>query len=747
MCRNILTPLLLVAALAGCMGGNRLKERQETPSGYADSFIHNGARREAGKNADRCTRCHLVWNWEYGSYRDGDRFGLTGDYTLRSPIGYTDPWRLGVSANTFREYYYTGWWNGPWLEGRVEANPEMYLDGYGPVNEGRSKPEDFKGTVVVVDSSGAGDVRTIQEGLNRASRGDLVFVRPGTYRESVRLRDGIRLWGADPKTTILDCVGREAGIIAANDCDISGFTFTGTGMTDKSDMFPAGVRVLDCDASLVIRGNIFTGDAVFGVLVENSREGGTPVNPLDRYIPPERALDPVEFASDSGPRIIGNTFSGMGVRAIHCVHASPEIANNVFIGNVKAVGMTMRSRPFIHHNVFYRNGISLAISRSMPVTAYNIMLKNAWGQRVAEGSRPVIHHNVAWESPWQRGFGEDGSPRAHVPFPGTGEQTVDPMLVSPEKGDYRISLKSPVKPLSNTKSGYGLIKGYGIQYPPALPCSDSRADGVYGQSDAVRAILTAVDRQNERIKSLEASFSVEYRCWMEVKQDRSGNQISARIAETPFSGTDYRARVFQSLDKRQKSYVMGMFAGEKSLADSGTVFFDGERVRVPGGYFKTDSRLIGDPLQVGERPARENIGGIPLDYDQYLNGAIGPGGTFWYGYLRMRGGQVRPEKTKVDGCECVVVRYPRTGDDQYYLFYLDPKLGYRPRKLEQYLEGRIFRRIDGYRYETAGGIPLPIAVTVTDYAVKDPHAGTVVGRCVMTAEPASLKVNGKPLGK
>ncbi|MHB9027518.1 MAG: right-handed parallel beta-helix repeat-containing protein [Candidatus Latescibacterota bacterium] len=739
-----LYPLLLVAAIAGCMGASGVKETKEPSVRSEDSgaFIQNGARKDAWKNADRCTMCHVVWSWEYGYYRGWDRHGLISDYSKRSPIGYKDPWGLDVPVNTFKEYYYTGWWKGPWLEEKGNLNPEMFLDGYGPVNEGKSKPEDFKGQVIVVDQAGNGDFRTIQDGVNRVSRGGMVFVRPGTYKESIRLREGVRLWGADPKTTIINSGTKQHGIVAANDCDISGFTITGTGMDYEKYIFTAGVHALDCDASLTIRGNIFYSNAVFGVLVESSRAGGTPKNPADRYLLPEKALQLLEYTGYSSPRIIGNTFYMIGERAVYCIHASPEIANNVFMGNVKTVGMTQLSRPFIHHNVFYRNNVPLNINRSMPVVAYNIMLRNHWGQRVIEGSLPVIHNNITWESPWYKEFAEDGRPIPYTPFPGTGEQEVNPALTDPDKGDFRLSLKSPVKRLSNTKSGYGLIRGYGIQYPPTVPCKESWGEGFLCKNDTTRTVVSEIDRQNSRIKTLELTYSIEYRSFMEVKFDPSGNQLSATIRENPVSGTDYAARYFSSLGNRQKTYKMRLFAGSKSLVDSGTVFFDGERIRVPEGYFKTDSRVIGDARQVGERPVRENLGGLYLDYDQYLNGAIGPGGTFYFGCLRILGGLVYPKKESVDGHECIVLQYPHLGADQFYRFYLDPQLGYRPRKLEHYFERKLYRKIDGYRYQTVGGVPLPVAATITDYAVKEPHAGKTVGTCVMKVKAGSIKVNG-----
>ncbi len=336
----------------------------------------------------------------------------------------------------------------------------------------------------------------------------------------------------------------------------------------------------------------------------------------------------------------------IGERAVYCIHSSPEIANNVFTGNVKTVGMTQLSRPFIHHNVFYRNNVPLNINRSMPVVSHNIMLKNYWGQRVVEGSQPVIHDNITWDSPWYREFAEDGRPSPYTPFPGTGEQTVNPAFANPDSGDFRIAQNSPVKRLAHSRNGYGLVRGYGIQYPPVVPCRESSAENFLARNDTTRAVLAGIDRQNGRMKTVEASYTIAYRSYLDVRIDRSGNQLSAILSKTPVSGTDYRASFAMNGGTRRKTYRMVRFAGGKTDADSGTVVFDGDRVRVPTGFFRTDSRTNGNIRQTGERPSRENLGGLLLDYDQYLNGAIGPGGTFCYGFLRILGGEVAPKRKR-----------------------------------------------------------------------------------------------------
>lgn len=437
-------PIIIIAGVISCAGMFGVsdldsKREHDLRVGNISGSLHS-----EWKEADRCTKCHMVWSWEFGYYRGWDRHGFVYDYYKTSPYGYKDPYRLDAPWNPYEEYYQSDWWNGHWLSDAERPDPIMHFDGYGRVNDGTAQPGDFDGSVIVVDQSGNGDAATIQEAVDRAKPGTTVFVRPGTYRECVRLKEGIRLWGQNPHTTVINPDFTGSAIIAANNCDISGFTLTGTGMNYKTYEFFSGVHALDCDSTLVIRGNIFDSNAVFGVLVESSRAGGTPKEHEKRYITPNNALRNLDYTGYPNPRIIGNTFYVIGERAVYCIHSAPEVANNVFIGNVKTVGMTQHSRPFIHHNVFYRNNVALNMNRSMPVVAYNILIRNYWGQRVIEGSRPRIHDNVTWRSPYYKEFAEDGLPILYTPHPGNGELTVDPEFIDRDCGDFRLAVDSPL---------------------------------------------------------------------------------------------------------------------------------------------------------------------------------------------------------------------------------------------------------------------------------------------------------------
>jgi len=732
----IIVIIALFTGCAGMFGTSDLfsKKEHDLRVGNVPSALH-----PEWKEADRCTKCHMAWSWEFGFYRGWDRHGFISDYCKSSPVGYKDPYGLDAPSNSFIDYYFTDWWNGPWLEQSANIEPPVHFGGYDKVNDGTAKPEDFEAPVIVVDKSVKGDAVGIQEAVDKAKPGTTVFVRSGVYRESVRLKEGIRLWGENAHTTIINPDFTNSAIIAANNCDISGFTLTGTGMNYKEYEFSSGVHALDCDSTLVIRGNIFDSNAVFGVLVESSRTGGTPLNQDKRYIRPEDALDNLEYTGYPNPRIIGNTFYVIGERAVYSIHAAPEIANNIFIGNVKTVGMTQHARPYIHHNVFYRNNVTLNMNRSMPIASHNIFIHNYWGQRIIEGSCPVFHDNVTWNSPYYKEFAEDGIYIPYTPYPGTGELEIDPKCADPDGGDFRLADNSPLLSLSDVKKTYGLLTDPEIQQPPVIACKRSYAEEFNNRNKESDTIVAAIKKQKKLIKNLNVSYTIDYKSYMDVEYDDSGDQSSVEIKTEPVSGMTYNVPMWIMNDeKRRKTYTSELFNLTRTVSDSGIVIFDGKKIRALSGRFKQYCKSFDDPYNIGEIVFRENIGGLYLDYDQYLNGSIGPIGTFFFGYITVFGGDVLEKRENVDGHECVVIVYPNIGADQKYKFYLDPVLGYNPRKLEHYFERELYRKIDGYKYEYHDGVYLPVSVNITDYAVKKPHLGKIVGKCTMKVNKISV---------
>jgi parallel beta-helix repeat protein len=84
-------------------------------------------------------------------------------------------------------------------------------------------------TTWIVDDDGPADFRTIQEAINAASDGDIIFVRNGTYYENLAVNKTVSLIGEDTTTTILDGGGdynKDLVTINAKNSYISNFTIT-----------------------------------------------------------------------------------------------------------------------------------------------------------------------------------------------------------------------------------------------------------------------------------------------------------------------------------------------------------------------------------------------------------------------------------------------------------------------------------------------------------------------------------------
>jgi len=114
----------------------------------------------------------------------------------------------------------------------------------------------------VVGDDGAGSILSIQEAVNNASQGDVVYVLNGTYYEHVILNKSVSLIGENWAKTVIDGSGYGVVIqVSVNDTKISGFTIQ-NGMSD--------ISLISC-----CRNNISSNAIKMsgqGVYIENSRQ-------------------------------------------------------------------------------------------------------------------------------------------------------------------------------------------------------------------------------------------------------------------------------------------------------------------------------------------------------------------------------------------------------------------------------------------------------------------------------------------
>ncbi len=734
--------LIVTAALSGCIGAIAMKKTPDEGFMNADGTLCM---------PDNCTKCHKAWAEKFEYYRGWDRYGYF--FGEKNSAGFYDPWTRPDVTNMYEVYYATDWWESTdlyvWPENIAETARGMsILEQPGALPDIPTSRKDIDGPVIVVAKNG-GDYNTITQAVKQADAGTTVFVRPSEYEECVELKNGVNLIGEDPVTTIINPHNAGHAVIAANNSIIAGLTLTGTGIDYESRRFNCAVYVSGCDSTCVIARNIFRENGMFGVWID-----GTEVERINKkqdkqYGPKMIEVIDREYKDYPNPVIVGNTFYRIGQRAVFCVHGRGEVFNNIFSGNVKAMGMERHSRPFVHHNVFFMNNVPMAVNRSEPVVCNNIFLKNQWGQRMLRGANPVIFGNVNYNSPFFRDFDEMGLPAAYETVPGTGERAMAPKFADPFAGDFSFADDSPLKDETLGFDAVGIMRDADLPQPLQVKCRNSWGREVLHMTDDIVRLIEILDEENRKLHRLEAAYTVSYENYSEITPDTYGDPAETVVTDpsNPVVAIEYTVPHFETRGRtRLKEYTERCTMNGTTTEDSGVIRFNGSCLDAEGGRFAEYYDGTADPLFIGERPFREAPGGFYRDYDQYIFGALGATGTNIIGYLRIMGGVISEETVAVDGHQCYEVRYPHIGKDQYFLYYLDPEIGWRPRKMEQYYNESLYRQIDSYEYADCGeGIYLPVSVQVNDFAVFGESIGNPVAKWSLDVDETSLKVNGRSI--
>lgn len=131
-------------------------------------------------------------------------------------------------------------------------------------------PENAAATTLFVGGGGPGNFTAIQDAINAAVAGDIVFVYNGTYNESVAITKTISLMGEDRDSTVIDGGGvGDVIYIFAHWVNVSGFTVrnSGTGMSAMD----AGIDVHSV-RNCSITNNIVTNNKNYGIHVDSSAD-------------------------------------------------------------------------------------------------------------------------------------------------------------------------------------------------------------------------------------------------------------------------------------------------------------------------------------------------------------------------------------------------------------------------------------------------------------------------------------------
>jgi parallel beta-helix repeat protein len=211
------------------------------------------------------------------------------------------------------------------------------------------------------------DYPTIQEAINHANEGDMVFVRNGTYYENVVVNKTVSVAGEDKATTIIDGGGNGVVVsLEANNSNFSNFTIMNSGNSDY-----------DCGVSLNSSGNNLRANIVTG------NQNGILVNPgcVDNTVTENTVsmnkVYGIHLWYSNGSILNGNTVTNGydGIIIEFCCNTT--LGNNTISGNVWNFGVGGEGLPFFINDIDTSNTVEGKPIRYL-INQQNIVVDATW---------------------------------------------------------------------------------------------------------------------------------------------------------------------------------------------------------------------------------------------------------------------------------------------------------------------------------------------------------------------------------
>jgi parallel beta-helix repeat protein len=184
-----------------------------------------------------------------------------------------------------------------------------------------------------VDASGSGDYKTIAAAYANAKPGEIIVLRPGTYKESLTVRNDVRIVGEGGRSKVIVESAPDASVFwfTAGSATLTGMTIrgvgtgTGTGAIDVTGGTPViedcdltssartAVYILGAGANPVIRNCTIRDSGVCGVDVFNQGQGT-----IEKCVISGNARAGVQISKGGNPvvrdcEIRGNGYEGVWV--------------------------------------------------------------------------------------------------------------------------------------------------------------------------------------------------------------------------------------------------------------------------------------------------------------------------------------------------------------------------------------------------------------------------------------------------
>jgi len=227
---------------------------------------------------------------------------------------------------------------------------------------------------------------TIQEAINHATSGDIIFVHNGTYYEHIVIDKSVSLIGENRNLTIIDGEGAGSVIhVAANNVYISGFTIKEGGM----GLYDSGIFIDHSGGNNVSRNTI--ANSSNGICVYYSIRNNVFNNTVSGNI------YGISLYSSSNNKIYGNNAPhnkyGIALQSSNNNEIHGNIASSNKINGIYAYSSTDN---LISGNTALNNyeGIRLDFSNAS-VIADNIISNNDYGTHLSSSSNNLVSGNTA----------------------------------------------------------------------------------------------------------------------------------------------------------------------------------------------------------------------------------------------------------------------------------------------------------------------------------------------------------------
>ena len=235
------------------------------------------------------------------------------------------------------------------------------------IQPARSEP-----TTWIVDDDGPADFSKIQDAINAANPGDVIYVKVGTYYENIVVDKTVSLTGEKPAETIID--GETARVeIRANNVTIQNFTIRNSNqVTDWSSNNLVSISNFN---GTLIQGNVITSPdgKTAGIVVMNSYRNIISGNNITANY-----NEGIRLYHSSNNTVSGNNITGNSIDLDESSYNNTLTENSVSLTHIGCVGS---------FNIISRNSVTnsshiggaIALYGSSNTISENIITNNEWG--------------------------------------------------------------------------------------------------------------------------------------------------------------------------------------------------------------------------------------------------------------------------------------------------------------------------------------------------------------------------------